>query len=216
MKITPSIRSRCADVAIQRRTPASPDAEPSADTSTTVRVEARPCSTRASSSSAVVSAADPAVSGTSCASRAAITTTCRSDLPGLMPTTLTSFVPSSSVQLSTCVPKRSPVSVRRTLTGLRFGTQVDNWTDDDGTKLVNVVGIKPGKSERQVVVIAARDAHDVPDTAGSAADTTALLELARVLQGRASTRTVVLVSADGSASARRACGAGSQRRRSGT
>jgi hypothetical protein len=89
--------------------------------------------------------------------------------------------------------------VRKTLTERRFGTQVDKWTDDDGKALVNVVGIKPGRSERQVVVIAARDAHSTPDTAGSAADTTALLEVARVLQGRASTRTVVLVSADGSA-----------------
>jgi hypothetical protein len=89
--------------------------------------------------------------------------------------------------------------VRKTLAARRFATQVDRWTDDNGKALENVVGIKPGRSERQVVVIAARDAHTTPDTAGSAADTTALLEVARVLQGRASTRTVVLISADGSA-----------------
>src|SRR4051812_40757380 len=89
--------------------------------------------------------------------------------------------------------------VRRTMTARSFSTQVDRWTDDAGRDLVNVVGIKPGSSARQVVVIAARDAHDVPDLAGSAADTAAMLELSRVLQGRASRRTVVLVSVDGSA-----------------
>ena len=47
-------------------------------------------------------------------------------------------------------------------------------------------------------MIAGRDASEVPDLAGSAADTAALLELARVLEGRAPRKTVVIASVDGS------------------
>ena len=56
----------------------------------------------------------------------------------------------------------------------------------------------PGASRRQVVVVAARDAPVVPDAPGSAADTAALLELARVFEGRATRKTLVLASVDGS------------------
>jgi len=48
-----------------------------------------------------------------------------------------------------------------------------------------------------VVVVAARDAPGSPDRAGSAADTAALMELARVFEGRSSERTLVLASVDG-------------------
>jgi hypothetical protein len=68
----------------------------------------------------------------------------------------------------------------------------------DGTELVNVIGRRPGRSRRQIVLVAARDAASVPDTGGSAADTAALLEFARVLQGRPSRKSVVLASIDGS------------------
>jgi hypothetical protein len=88
--------------------------------------------------------------------------------------------------------------IQRALHTRQFATQVDRF-DDDGTKLVNVIGTRAGASRRQIVVIAARDASGVPDLGGSAADTAVLLELARVLQGRAPHKTVVILSADGSA-----------------
>jgi hypothetical protein len=46
--------------------------------------------------------------------------------------------------------------------------------------------------------VAARDAGSVPDGPGSASDTAALMQLARVYQGRPSRKTLVLASVDGS------------------
>jgi hypothetical protein len=66
-----------------------------------------------------------------------------------------------------------------------------------GKRLVNVIGRRAGRSRRQIVVVANRDAAVVPDATGSAADTAALIELVRVLQGRATRKTLVLVSLDG-------------------
>ncbi len=66
-----------------------------------------------------------------------------------------------------------------------------------GRDLVNVSGRRPGRRREQVVVVAARDAPGPPDRAGSAADTAALIELARVFEGRSSERTLVLASVDG-------------------
>ncbi|HEX2162255.1 MAG TPA: hypothetical protein VHF88_10605 [Thermoleophilaceae bacterium] len=71
--------------------------------------------------------------------------------------------------------------------------------DHDGDELVNVIGRRAGRSRRQVVVVAARDATGVPDAAGSAADTAALIEIARVFKGRPSRKTLILASVDGSA-----------------
>jgi hypothetical protein len=71
--------------------------------------------------------------------------------------------------------------------------------DHDGDELVNVIGRRAGRSLEQVVVIAARDATGVPDAAGSAADTAALIEIARVFEGRPSRKTLILASVDGSA-----------------
>ena len=68
----------------------------------------------------------------------------------------------------------------------------------DGTRLVNVVGRRAGSSRRQIVIVAARDAASVPDAPGSAADTAALMQVARVYQGRPSEKTLVLASIDGS------------------
>jgi hypothetical protein len=68
----------------------------------------------------------------------------------------------------------------------------------DGRQLENVIARRAGRSRRQIVVVAARDAAVVPEATGSAADTAALLELARVFQGRPSEKTLVLVSLDGS------------------
>jgi hypothetical protein len=67
-----------------------------------------------------------------------------------------------------------------------------------GNELVNVIGRRAGSSRRQVVIVAARDAATVPEVPGSAADTAALMQLARVYQGRPSEKTLVLASVDGS------------------
>lgn len=78
-----------------------------------------------------------------------------------------------------------------------FSTRTDEF-EGKGERLANVVGRRPGKSPRQVLVVAARDARGVPDAAGSAADTAALVEVARVFEGRPSKKTLVLASVDGS------------------
>ncbi len=67
-----------------------------------------------------------------------------------------------------------------------------------GRELVNVIARRAGRSRRQIVIVAARDAAVVPDAPGSAADTAALLELARVFEGRPTRKTLVLASVDGS------------------
>jgi MFS family permease len=66
-----------------------------------------------------------------------------------------------------------------------------------GERLVNVVGRRAGGSRRQIVIVAARDATSVPDAPGSASDTAALMQIARVYQGRPSNKTLVLASIDG-------------------
>lgn len=70
--------------------------------------------------------------------------------------------------------------------------------EHDGRDLVNVIGRRAGRSQRQIVVVAARDAAGAPDAAVSAADTAALVELARVFEGRPSDKTLILASVDGS------------------
>jgi hypothetical protein len=67
-----------------------------------------------------------------------------------------------------------------------------------GERLENVIARRAGASRRQIVIVAARDAGAVPDGPGSASDTAALLELARVFQGRPSRKALVLASVDGS------------------
>ncbi|HEY1359729.1 MAG TPA: hypothetical protein VGF21_15610 [Thermoleophilaceae bacterium] len=68
----------------------------------------------------------------------------------------------------------------------------------NGKAMANVIGRRAGRSQRQIVIVAARDAPDVPDAVGSAADTAALLEFARVFEGRPTRKTLVLASVDGS------------------
>jgi len=67
-----------------------------------------------------------------------------------------------------------------------------------GRELENVIGRRAGRSRRQIVIVAARDAEVVPEATGSASDTAALVELARVFQGRPTRKTLVLASVDGS------------------
>ncbi|HEV2075754.1 MAG TPA: hypothetical protein VGR10_05915, partial [Thermoleophilaceae bacterium] len=75
-------------------------------------------------------------------------------------------------------------------------------TDDtfsaEGHDLRNVIGTRVGSERERIVILAGRDASSVPDLAGSATDTAALLELATALEGRAPEKTVVLASVDGS------------------
>ena len=78
-----------------------------------------------------------------------------------------------------------------------FDTGEDRFSAE-GRELVNVVGTRPGASERRIVVLAARDAARGSDPEGSGADTAALLEMSRVFSGRATRKTIVLASVDGS------------------
>src|SRR4051794_29301473 len=81
--------------------------------------------------------------------------------------------------------------VAGTLAGVGFSVERVRFSVG-GKQLENVVGRRPGKSRREVVVVAPRDAPSVPDVSGSAGDTAALLELARVFEGRPSEKTLVL------------------------
>lgn len=93
--------------------------------------------------------------------------------------------------------RRTAAYVRSRLRGLGFTVETDRFTRND-RPLANVVARRAGRSRSQVVVLAPRDAASVPDATGSAGDTAALLELARVFEGRPSRKTLVLASVDGS------------------
>lgn len=91
----------------------------------------------------------------------------------------------------------SPRRVAESLATSGFESSIDNFEVGD-RRLANVIGRRAGTvaSESQIVVVANRDPAGGGAAAG-AADTAALLELARALEGRASRRTVTLVSLDG-------------------
>ena len=94
--------------------------------------------------------------------------------------------------------RASARQVAETLRARGFETSVDHF-EEGGHELINVVGRRAGTSRSQIVLMAARDGATVPDARGSAADTAALLEISRVLSGRAARKTIVLASVDGSA-----------------
>src|SRR3954452_7635402 len=87
--------------------------------------------------------------------------------------------------------------VAKRLRDQHFAVTVDRFRSDD-KDMVNVVARRTGESTAQLVVVAARDARDVPDLASSASDTASLLEIARTLEGRVTQKTLVLASVDGS------------------
>lgn len=87
--------------------------------------------------------------------------------------------------------------VRRAFADSGFTVELQRF-ERAGRELVNVIGRRAGRSRRQILVVAARDAGGAPDLAGSAADTAALNEVARVFAGRPSRKTLVLASVDGS------------------
>ncbi|MGH2781546.1 MAG: hypothetical protein ACRDLA_09095, partial [Thermoleophilaceae bacterium] len=93
--------------------------------------------------------------------------------------------------------RRTAQRVEETLDGRGFRADVRHFAHA-GRELVNVIGRRAGRSRRQIVIVAARDAAVVPEATGSAADTAALLELARVFEGRPTRKTLVLASLDGS------------------
>ena len=72
------------------------------------------------------------------------------------------------------------------------------FADVDGSEreLSNVIGRLRGRSDREVVILASRDAAARPGAA-SAADTAVLLELTQALDALDRTKTIVLVSTDG-------------------
>jgi hypothetical protein len=71
------------------------------------------------------------------------------------------------------------------------------WDGED-TSMSNVIGVLSANSDRQVLVVAHRDAGGRPG-ASSAMGTAALLELANALDGSSRRKTFVLVSTDGAA-----------------
>ena len=75
----------------------------------------------------------------------------------------------------------------------RFFADVE---DGDDAELSNVIGRLRGRSDRQVVILAHRDAAGRPGAA-SASGTAVLLELAQALDALDRRRTIVFVSADG-------------------
>jgi hypothetical protein len=93
--------------------------------------------------------------------------------------------------------RRTAQRVGQALASSGFRVERQDFTHA-GHELVNVIGRRAGRSRHQIVIVANRDAAAVPEATGSAADTAALIELARVLEGRATRKTLVLASLDGS------------------
>jgi hypothetical protein len=75
-------------------------------------------------------------------------------------------------------------------------TDVDAETIDGERPLRTVIAARPGSLNRAIVVLAHRDAHGAPAKA-ALSSTAALLELSRLLNGRTTRRTIVLVSTSG-------------------
>ncbi|HEX6458601.1 MAG TPA: hypothetical protein VF032_06775 [Thermoleophilaceae bacterium] len=94
--------------------------------------------------------------------------------------------------------RRAGLLVAREFAADGFTTVLDHFQDDDGRPLMNVIGRRAGASRHQIVIVAARDAGSVPDAPSSGASTAALEEIARVLQGTPSRKTITLASVDGS------------------
>lgn len=113
----------------------------------------------------------------------------------------------SATRLATSFPDRRAGSSGDRAAGMEvahafntsgFTTVLDRFQSDDGKPLMNVIGRRAGASRHQIVIVAARDAASVPDGPSSASDTAALTEIARVLQGTPSRKTITLASVDGS------------------
>ncbi|HEX8084399.1 MAG TPA: hypothetical protein VF529_08920 [Solirubrobacteraceae bacterium] len=91
------------------------------------------------------------------------------------------------------------VRVREVFEASGFTTTVrpvKGRTIEGETALPTVIGERTGRDERRILVIAERDAAD-PGSLGRLSATAALLELARVFEGRRTRRTLTLVSTSG-------------------
>jgi hypothetical protein len=69
--------------------------------------------------------------------------------------------------------------------------------DGDDVELRNLILVLPGRTERQIALIAGRDSAAGPGAASGIASTAALLEIAAALGGSTHEKTLVLVSTDG-------------------
>jgi hypothetical protein len=69
--------------------------------------------------------------------------------------------------------------------------------DGDDVELRNLIGVLPGQSDRQVALIACRDAAQGSGATTSIASTAALLEIANAFSGSTHSKTLVFVSTDG-------------------
>lgn len=90
-------------------------------------------------------------------------------------------------------------AVQRTFEATDFEvttTDVDAETVDGERSLRTVIAARPGRVNRAVVILAHRDAQGTPAKASLSA-TAALMELSRLLNGRTTRRTIVLVSTSG-------------------
>ena len=76
-------------------------------------------------------------------------------------------------------------------------TSFDATTLSGSRKLMNVVGTRPGPSDRRLLVIASRDGAPGKLAKNGALETGILLELARVLEGRTFEHTLVMASVSG-------------------
>jgi hypothetical protein len=115
-----------------------------------------------------------------------------------------------TARLAGLYPRRKPGSVGDERLGdfvearfraLGFHTTRDRFDGQyrgDDVRMSNVTGLLNAPSDRQVVVIAPRDAAGQPG-ASSAASTAVLLQLATALDGSSRKKTFVFVSTDGSA-----------------
>src|SRR3954465_4970151 len=98
------------------------------------------------------------------------------------------IAPASARAIATAAPDRRPGTpgdmatagrVAGTLAARGFSVERVRFSAGD-EHLLNGVGRRSGKPRRELVVVAPRDAAAVPDVPGSAGDTPAHLELARV------------------------------------
>jgi hypothetical protein len=80
-------------------------------------------------------------------------------------------------------------------------------TVDGRKRLTNVVGVRPGLSDRRIVVVASRDGVAGSYEGVGSYETATLLEFARVLEGRSLQHTLVLASVDGGVSGTSGAGA---------
>lgn len=90
------------------------------------------------------------------------------------------------------------VAARLTAAGFKANSfEFDATTLNGSRTLTNVVGVRPGPSDRRLLIVVSRDGADGKLERAGAYETGVLIELARVLQGRTFDHTLVLASVTG-------------------